>query len=258
MRHLLLLSTGILAKWSFLDETVVSKRLRDLCPCSQTALSDIQYTLEKSSYMKAIRANNDEDVALLVSEIKNIAYNCTKRPECRCPDGYFKTIDGMECLRIGRELVDCAEAEQICANDFNARLAVAKDSTRLVRLSDVLRQTGNNDDYFWLGLAYNRTEYGMPMWKWSDHTYLTQDMKRHMELTEPFKKSAQLRMIELGGVTGPIERVAINSGYKGKTWQQESCLSEGPYGSQRALHKYICEFMMFKVNLKPRSNNRNP
>ena len=166
---------------------------------------------------------------------------CTKRPECRCPDGYFKTIDGMECLRIGRELVDCAEAEQICANDFNARLAVAKDSTRLVRLSDVLRQTGNNDDYFWLGLAYNRTEYGMPMWKWSDHTYLTQDMKRHMELTEPFKKSAQLRMIELGGVTGPIERVAINSGYKGKTWQQESCLSDGRYGSQRALHKYICE-----------------
>ena len=71
------------------------------------------------------------NVEALIEEIKDVAYNCTKRVECKCPEGYFKTIDGLECLRISREPVDCMDAERVCENDFNSRLAIAKDPKRL-------------------------------------------------------------------------------------------------------------------------------
>lgn len=229
------------------DDLYTSRRLQNLCPCAEHALKDINLQLRKYSYIKKTQPKLAPSVEQLVDEIKDVAYNCTKRPECKCPEGYFKTTDGLECLRIGREPVDCMTAKNICSNDFNSRLALVKDPKRLTRLSDVLRQTGHHDDFFWIGLSYNRTKFGVPMWQWEDGTFVNQNMKKSFDLTNDVKK-AGLRMMEIGGLNeGPLERVAINARYQGKHWQQESCQAGDV---KRAMHKYICEFLMFKVNIK--------
>jgi hypothetical protein len=230
----------------------VSRRLRNLCPCSENALKDIQGALDRYTY--SVLPKSGPNVEALIEEIKDVAYNCTKRVECKCPEGYFKTIDGLECLRISREPVDCMDAEKVCGNDFNSRLAIAKDPKRLQRLSDIIRQTGHHQDLFWIGLSYNRTNIGGATWKWADGTKISAEMKKKLSLKDPdvspdeLKKS--LRMLEIGGIDGPVERVAINGRYEGHTWAQESCKSES-YGP-RPKHRYICEFLMFKVNIKSR------
>jgi len=230
----------------------VSRRLRNLCPCSEQALKDIQTALDRYTY--TVLPKTGPNVEALIEDIKDVAYNCTKRVECKCPEGYFKTIDGLECLRISRDHVDCMEAERVCNNDFNSRLAIAKDPKRLQRLSDIIRQTGHHQDLFWIGLSYNRTNIGGATWKWADGTKISAEMKKKLDLKDPslsaeeLKKS--LRMLEIGGLDGPIERVAINGRYEGHTWAQETCKSE-QYGP-RPRYKYICEFLMFKVNIKSR------
>ena len=64
---------------------------------------------------------------------------CTSRRECRCPDGYFKTKDGAECLKFSENTADCTEAEKACENDFNSRLAIARDHERLTKIAAIMK-----------------------------------------------------------------------------------------------------------------------
>ena len=66
---------------------------------------------------------------------------CTARPECRCPEGYFKTRDGTECLKFSEEPANCIEAERACSADFNSRLAIAKDQERLDKIATIMDGT---------------------------------------------------------------------------------------------------------------------
>ena len=66
---------------------------------------------------------------------------CTARPECRCPEGYFKTRDGTECLKFSEEEANCIDAERACSADFNSRLAIAKDQERLDKIATIMDGT---------------------------------------------------------------------------------------------------------------------
>ena len=68
-----------------------------------------------------------------------INLECTRRPECRCPEGYFKTKDGTECLKFSTQPADCTEAERACSADFNSRLAIARDHARLTKIADIMQ-----------------------------------------------------------------------------------------------------------------------
>merc|ERR1711962_152760 len=74
----------------------------------------------------------------LVKNIKKIAFECTSRPECRCPEGYFKTRDGTECLKFSDEAVTCIDAERACQADFYDQshiMASAEDKAKKIELN---------------------------------------------------------------------------------------------------------------------------
>merc|ERR1712131_387602 len=105
----------------------------------------------------------------LVKNIKKIAFECTSRPECRCPEGYFKTRDGTECLKFSESTANCMEAEKACNADFNSRLAIAKDQERLDKIAGIMEEIAGEDEFYWIGLSYNKTSNnGDADWRWSD------------------------------------------------------------------------------------------
>lgn len=221
------------------------RKLRGLCPCADQALEAM--ALEMFSYQeKQISSPGAQTVDALVKNIKDIAYECTRRPECRCPEGYFKTKDGTECLKFSEAPADCTEAERACSDDFNSRLAIARDHERLTKIADIMKDHGSDDEYYWIGLSYNRTMSGMPVWTWVDGQQAASAIQADLNLD--LKKSADTRMLDIEqGVPYPVERVAISSKHHGKVWKHESCKASGPVGPPK--HKYICEFMMFKVKI---------
>lgn len=232
-----------------LEEESTLRKLRSLCPCADQALESM--ALEMYKYQDQQRTNPGEtSVDNLVQNIKDIAYECTRRPECRCPEGYFKTHDGTECLKFSSEPADCTEAERACNDDFNSRLAIARDHARLTKIASIMQEHGSPDDYYWIGLSYNRTMSGVPVWTWVDGTTAANTIQNDLNLD--IKKSASnvlsTRMLDIEqGVPYPVERVAISSKHHGKVWKHESCRASGTTGPPK--HKYICEFMMFKVKI---------
>jgi len=224
------------------------RMLRDLCPCADQALESM--ALEMHTYQDQQRKDPSKtSVDQLVANIKEIAYECTRRPECRCPEGYFKTKDGTECLKFSTQPADCTEAERACSADFNSRLAIARDHARLTKIADIMQDHGDEDDFYWIGLSYNRTSAGVPVWTWIDGTIAGTAIQS--DLNMDVKKSgltADTRMLDIErGVPFPVERVAISTKHHGKVWKHESCRASGVSGPPK--HKYICEFMMFKVKI---------
>lgn len=231
------------------DEESNLKRIRSLCPCADQALESMAMAMYRYRDFQSKNPEQQPNVSKLVGQIKEIAYECTRRPECRCPDGYFKTKDGTECLKFAEVDADCTDAEKACADDFNSRLAIAKDHTRLTKIADVMKDINpSGNDYYWIGLSYNRTAAGMPVWTWVDGTRASTEISS--DLNVDLKKSGITRIIDIvdgGKEEAPIERVAISSKYHGKVWRHESCRAHGLEGPPK--HKYICEFMMFKVKI---------
>jgi hypothetical protein len=230
-----------------LEEESNLRRLRSLCPCADQALESM--ALEMYSYQDKQRTNPGQvSVDQLVKTIKDIAYECTRRPECRCPEGYFKTRDGTECLKFSEVPADCTEAERACSDDFNSRLAIARDHARLTKIADIMQEHGGPDDYYWIGLSYNRTMQGVPVWTWVDGTTATNAIQSDLNMDLKKAGLGDTRMLDIEqGVPYPVERVAISSKHHGKVWKHESCRASGPSGPPK--HKYICEFMMFKVKI---------
>lgn len=230
-----------------LEEESNLRRLRSLCPCADQALETM--ALEMYSYQDKQRTNPGEvSVDSLVTSIKDIAYECTRRPECRCPEGYFKTTDGTECLKFSDEAADCTEAERACSDDFNSRLAIARDHARLTKIADIMQEHGSQDDFYWIGLSYNRTVQGLPVWTWVDGTTAANSIQSDLNLDIKKAGMADTRMLDIEqGVPYPVERVAISRKHHGKVWKHESCKASGSAGPPK--HKYICEFMMFKVKI---------
>jgi len=222
------------------------KRIRELCPCADTALEGM--ALAMYQYQDDQRNNPGKtSVDDLVRQIKTIAHECTARPECRCPEGYFKTRDGTECLKFSEEPANCIEAERACSADFNSRLAIAKDQERLDKIATIMDEIGETDEYYWIGLSYNKTNDEGAEWRWSDGNKASGAIVN--DLNMQLKKSrADTRMLDIDVGDGyPIERVAVSSQYHGKVWKHESCRARGANGPPT--HKYICEFMMFKVRI---------
>merc|ERR1712096_137281 len=179
-----ILSTIIFTRINSLELKNHQKHILSLCKCAEQALGDMSEAIQL--YQNQVRNNKEKspDMREIVQKIKTIAHECTKRPDCRCPEGYVKTSDGLECLKISDNETDCKDAEKICGNDFNARLAIAKDHNRLQKLADYIREmNGPRDEhYYWIGLSYNRTRNGYPGWVWSDGTRATEQLKRDMNL----------------------------------------------------------------------------
>jgi hypothetical protein len=226
------------------------KQIRELCPCADSSLKTMGIALEQ--YQTDQRYNPGKtSVDELVSQIKQIAFECTSRPECRCPEGYFKTRDGRECLKLSSEPADCITAEKACSNDFNSRLAIAKDADRLDKLAGIMEELGEENAYYWIGLSYNKTvDTGDADWRWSDGNKATGEMVENLNMS--LKKSGSqrpdTRMLDIDLNDGyPIERVAISSQNHGKFWKHESCRAKGLTGPPK--HNYICEFMLFKVRI---------
>jgi len=224
------------------------RRIRELCPCADEALEKM--ALAMYEYQDDQRENAGKtSVDDLVHKIKSIAYQCTSRPECRCPEGYFKTRDGTECLKFSTETATCIEAEKACDGDFNSRLAIAKDQARLDKIAGIMDEISEANDYYWIGLSYNKTSAdGGADWRWSDGNKASGDIVN--DLNNQLKKSAkaQTYMLDIEINDGyPLERVAVSSEYHGKVWKHESCRARGTSGPPK--HKYICEFMMFKVRI---------
>ncbi|CAK8697781.1 uncharacterized protein LOC143449788 isoform X2 [Clavelina lepadiformis] len=217
-----------------------------LCNCSKPALQRMQSVL--AEYSSGLSSSDPPSLDKAIERIKTIAHDCTKLPECRCPEGYFKTKDGYNCLKISAEEMDCNEAMNICSQDKNARLAVAKDKKHLTKLADYIREVDPNDeDFYWIGLSYNHINDGVPVWTWEDGSAASYDITR--KLKNNYKKNL-LQIIDINDAPGQaIERVAISKDYQGARWKQETC-STSQRGSQIAKHKYICEFVMFKVEIK--------
>lgn len=222
-----------------------------LCKCVKPALRKMQaavvdYT-EKVTKGNVKRSSNYKPPALdeVIGKIKKIAYDCTKQPQCRCPKGYFKTNDGYHCLKISSSPVTCQEAVDACEKDVNARLAVAKDHEKLTDLADYIREIDPTDNsFYWIGLSYNRTDGGIPLWTWEDGTVASYSITK--DLKNPVKKTLQLTILNPDETPRAIERVAISKNYRGTHWRQETCLKR----DFQVKHKYICEFLMFKVQIK--------
>jgi len=228
------------------EEEAGLKRIRELCPCADSALEGM--ALAMYQYQDDQRNNPGKtSVDDLVKQIKSIAHECTARPECRCPEGYFKTRDGTECLKFSEEEANCIDAERACSADFNSRLAIAKDQERLDKIATIMDEIGSPEDYYWIGLSYNKTNADGAEWRWSDGNKASGDMVN--DLNNQLKKSrANTYTLDIDIGDGlPIERVAVSSQYHGKVWKHESCRARGLTGPPK--HKYICEFMMFKVRI---------
>nr|XP_039249872.1 uncharacterized protein LOC120327607 [Styela clava] len=228
-----------------------------LCRCAKPALRKMQAAI--TEYTKQVsmgnvkRSSNYRPPALndVIEKVTKIAYDCTKQPQCRCPEGYFKTNDGYHCLKISNNRVSCQEAVNECSKDVNARLAVAKDHERLTDLADYIREIDPTDEsFYWIGLSYNRTDGGIPIWTWDDGTKASYAITR--DLKNMVKKSLHLSM-STGETTRALERVAISKNYRGTHWKQETCVDES-FGVK---HKYICEFLMFKVHIKAVSTKQS-
>ncbi|XP_078495522.1 CD94/NKR-P1-like protein [Ciona intestinalis] len=226
-----------------------------LCPCARAALYDMQEAL--TNYTEEVNSANPPNLNDVIGNIKRIAYNCTKQPTCQCPEGYFKTSDGYNCLKISDEELDCDAATTACSSDMNARLAVAKDHRGLTKLADYIRELDPSDEeFYWIGLSYNRTNGGLPVWTWEDGSAASYEITRN--LRSNVRKNL-LRIVDVtDGARQPLERVVISKDYTGNFWKQEMCgVARGR--TQVARHKYICEFMMFKVEIKAvTSSNRTP
>merc|ERR1719443_2354424 len=156
----------------------------------------------------------------LVKNIKKIAFECTSRPECRCPEGYFKTRDGTECLKFSESTANCMEAEKACDADFNSRLAIAKDQARLDKIAGIMEEIAGEDEFYWFGLSYNKTSNnGDADWRWSDGNKASGELvdDLNMQLKKSGRLNADTRMldIEFNDQT-PVERVAISSKQHGK------------------------------------------
>uniref|UniRef100_H2ZJR9 C-type lectin domain-containing protein n=1 Tax=Ciona savignyi TaxID=51511 RepID=H2ZJR9_CIOSA len=223
-----------------------SKEWMSLCPCARAALHDMQQTL--ANYTNEVQSANPPNLNDVIANIKNIAYNCTKQPGCQCPEGYFKTRDGYNCLKISDQELDCDAATTACSSDMNARLAVAKDHRGLTKLADYIRDYDpTGDEFYWIGLSYNRTNGGIPVWKWEDGSSASYDITRNL------RSNVRKNLLRIVDVTDnarqPLERVVISKDYTGNFWKQEMCgVARGR--TRVARHKYICEFMMFKVEIK--------
>lgn len=222
-----------------------------LCKCVKPALRKMQATIagytEKVSRGNIKRNSNYKAPALdeVIAKIKKIAHDCTKQPQCRCPKGYFKTNDGYHCLKISNEPVSCQEAVEACGKNANSRLAVAKDHVKLTDLADYIREIDPTDNsFYWIGLSYNHTDGGVPVWTWEDGSAASYSITKGLK--NSVKKTVQLTILNSEEPPKAIERVAISKNYKGTHWKQETCLDR----DLAVKHKYICEFLMFKLQIK--------
>merc|ERR1719322_812994 len=134
------------------------------CPCALSALAQMDRILRKHHADSVTKPINT-----LMSSLEKVAKDCTVQEECRCPEGYMKTADGFSCLLIADEKVVCSDASKICEEEFDGRLAVAKDQESLDKLAkfiDTVRP--ENDEFHWIGLSYNTTIGDSPLWRWED------------------------------------------------------------------------------------------
>merc|ERR1711936_946209 len=97
-------------------------------------------------------------------------------------------------------------------------------------------ELGAKDEYYWIGLSYNKTvDTGDADWRWSDGNKATGEMVENLNMS--LKKSGQEQ-------TTKMLDIDLNDG---KFWKHESCRARGLTGPPK--HNYICEFMLFKVRI---------
>nr|AAO19649.1 CD94-1/NKR-P1-related receptor [Botryllus schlosseri] len=221
-----------------------------LCDCAKPAMRKMhdviaEYTGSTKGSLKRRREQKPPALDEVIAKIKEIAHDCTKQQRCRCPKGFIKRKSDHQCLKISNKAVSCQEAVEACSADGNARLAVAKDDDKLTALADYIKEIDPTDNsFYWIGLSYNRTEEGRAKWTWEDGSAASYEITK--DLKTSVKKTLDLTILHPGDVPTAIERVAISKNYKGSHWKPETCSEQG----RKVKHKYICEFLMFKVQIK--------
>lgn len=213
-----------------------------LCPCALGALAKMDRILRKHHAQSITQPISD-----VMQEIREVAQACTVRDECRCPEGFHKSADGFSCYMISDEDVTCADANSVCEDEWGGRLAVAKSQESLMTLAKFIHQMKpQGDRFYWIGLSYNATAGGSPLWTWADGSKAAYDVTKTLRKTPVGAKKSLINFV--GDDQMPIERVAISKQLKGARWKQEVCGSN-MYNSKQASHPFICEYTMFKVQI---------
>lgn len=213
-----------------------------LCPCALAALSQMDRILRKHHAQSVT-----QPISSVMKEIQNVAHACTTRDDCRCPEGYTKSDDGFSCYSISEEDVTCNDAKTICEEEFGGKLAVAKSREALLDLAKFIKKNKpDSEEFYWIGLSYNTTIGGTPIWKWSDGSKADYAVTKGLKNSPPSVKKSLINFS--GGENLPIERVAISSKLEGARWRQETCGSNY-LNEDQAHHPYICEYTMFKVQI---------
>lgn len=242
--------------------------LNDRCNCANSTVVKIKNHLEnyKKNHNSLEKTSNGPNVEGLISEIKEIANECTSSYDCKCPEGYFKSKDH-RCLSFSRQQKTCREAVKACQGKFSSRLAVAKDPESLTNLQKYLKMAGHDDHFYWIGLSYNKDDQynHSPSWRWDDQSYATSHTKASMGLYDNVnvkkaaqsinnqsKNSAQLRMIDVqSSLDSDLVRVAIRPEEDlGLSFETGFC-GEGINESEQQRFRYVCEFLMFQVDVRP-------
>lgn len=214
----------------------------ELCPCALGALAKMDRIIRKHHVQSVTQPITD-----VMRDIEAVAHACTQQDECRCPDGYKKSADGFSCFLVSDEEVTCADANTICEEEFGGKLAVAKSEKALMSLANFLQTyRPNSNDFYWIGLSYNTTVGGSPIWKWADGSKADYDVTKGFTNTPPNVKKSLINFSGEDNV--PIERVAISKEMEGARWKQEMC-GMNYANNKQAQHPYICEYTMFKVQV---------
>lgn len=240
------------------------RALNQRCACADQTVADIKSYLNEYSSNKLNNTNlyHKPNVDAIVSEIKQLAYECTSKPECRCPEGYSKSKDN-RCLSISRSAKTCMQAVKSCRSKYHSRLAVAKDPESLANLQNHLFLTNQTQNYYWIGLTYEKSEQSghQPNWRWDDYSYATQHTKAAMGLDDNLnvkKAAAQLRMLDIKSTFDKdLVRVAIKANDEvGISFETGFCTDELNQDVEVQKFRYICEFLMFQVDITPRSSGK--
>lgn len=261
-------------KSQYLSKNEIST-LHQRCPCANHTISEIRKHLKeyrKLTQKSSIINEEDSHVQTLISEINSIANECVSQKSCRCPENYFKSRDN-RCLKFSRQKLSCQQAVKSCQSSYFSRLAVAKNPESLKNLQTYLFQAGetHHNEYYWIGLSYNKeiSSDSQGNWIWEDQTYVRSHTKSAMGLYEQpiqeninyavkksSKKSSLKKMFDIESSTtsnfesNDLLRVAIKADQdRGLAFETGFCESESISNRDIEKHRFICEFLMFQVDV---------
>ena len=234
-------------------------------------------------------SNSDSHVQTLISEINSIANNCISQKNCRCPENYFKSRDNRCLKFSRQKLSCQAAVKSCQSSYFSRlAVAKNPESLKNLQTYLYQAGETHHSEYYWIGLSYNKNDevkvsdddpsatstFSQGNWIWEDQTYVRSHTKSAMGLyEEPIQKNIEYavkknsinksvkKMFEISNhqsgdsfqsttQTEDLLRVAIKADQdRGLTFETGFCESDSLSSQEIAKHRFICEFLMFQVDV---------